>query len=100
MRFDQIAKHRPGGHGSPCVFPTDVEAANALARSAEVKPGMRAIRLPDGKVAIFRSASKKPGTMGYDVWHGGWEANPSELDQIGDQELPSVTPDPAEGSPS
>jgi hypothetical protein len=100
VRFEQIAKHRPGGRGSPCIFPTDEEAAQALLASAEIKSGMRAIRLPDGKVAIFRSASKKPGTMGFDLWHGGWEANANELEQIGDRPLPCVSPNTEEGLPT
>jgi hypothetical protein len=53
---------------------------------------MRAIRLPDGTAAIFRSASKKPGTFGYDTWHGGWRANLAELAEADGLELPTLSP--------
>jgi len=71
MTFHQTSKHQPGGNGSPSLFATDAEGQTALDQSAEIKPGVRAIRMPDGRVAILRNASKKPGTFGHDLWHGG-----------------------------
>jgi hypothetical protein len=83
MTFDQIAKHEKGGHGSPCILRSHAEAERALSQSKLVKPGMRAIRLPDGRIAIFRAASKRPNTVGCDSWHGGWEANANERLEVG-----------------
>lgn len=89
MKFEQIRKHQRGGYGSPCIFATDIEAERGLHWSVEIKPGMRAVRLRDGRVAIFRSASKLPGTFGYDSWHGGWEATHEEMQEVGRIEVPT-----------
>ncbi len=97
MRFVQIPKHRPGGFGSPCVWTAEEEAERALSQSVEIKPGMRAIRLPDGSVAIFRNSSKKPGAFGYDIWHGGWQANENEMEQVGDTTLPTYVAQASNG---
>jgi hypothetical protein len=89
--FEQIDKHRPGGFGNPCIWTSDEEAARGLGQSVEIKPGMRAVQLPDGRVAIFRSAGKKPTSVTSDLWHGGWRANRHELTQIGNLPLPVFT---------
>lgn len=91
MKFEQIRKHQRGGFGSPCIFNSEGEASRALALSIELKPGMRAVQVFDGRIAIFRSASKLAGTYGYDLWHGGWEAGPEEMGEIGGRSLPVFT---------
>jgi hypothetical protein len=88
QRFEQINKHKPGGFGSIAIL-SDADAAKAINLAVEIKPGMRAIRLSNGDVAIFRSTSKKPGTVGSDLWHGGWKANAEELKEIGKIPLPT-----------
>lgn len=89
MNFDQIAKHQRGGHGSPCLFTSDQDAERALWQSVLIKPGLRMIRLSDGRTAVFRSASKKEGTVGFDSWHGGWEATHTELREVGRIDVPT-----------
>ncbi len=92
MTFQQTSKHQPGGNGSPSLFATDAEGQTALDQSAEIKPGVRAIRMPDGRVAILRNASKKPGTFGHDLGHGGREAASStELTLVHQSPLPIPT---------
>jgi hypothetical protein len=89
MKFEQTRKHQGGGFGSRSLFGTDEEAERALHAAVEIKPGLRAVQVADGRVAIFRNSSKKPGTFGYDLWHGGWEANGSEMGEIGGTRLPT-----------
>lgn len=89
LKFEQIRKHQRGGFGSPCIFVSDGEAARALQVSVLLKPGMRAVQTIDGRIAIFRSASKQPDTYGYDIWHGGWEAGSDEMGEIGGRILPT-----------
>lgn len=89
MRYEHTAKHAQGGWGSPCIFSNDDQARRALEDSVVVKPGMRAVRVPDGRVAVFRAASKKPNTVGCDDWHGGWEAKHAELRELGRVDVPT-----------
>jgi hypothetical protein len=91
QRFRQIPKHMPGGHGSLGLL-GDAQATRAVNQAVGIKPGMRAIKLQDGTVIIFRNASKKPGTVGFDLWHGGWRANEAELREIGRTPLPTFHP--------
>src|SRR5262249_46891484 len=82
QRFEQIPKHKPPNNwGSPGVL-NDADAAKAVNQAVEIKPGMRAIKLADGRVLIFRNASKKPSSPDYKKWHGGWEANPDEMKEV------------------
>ena len=91
MRFSQANKHsiKGRGLGNPCVFRSDEEAQRALEQSVEVKPGMRVVALTNGCIAVFRSASKLPDTVGADSWHGGWQACPIELATVGGTLVPT-----------
>ncbi len=81
--FEQTAKHGPGGFGSPSLFADNAVGTRAVQQSVLIKTGLRAIKLSTGEVAIFRSASKVPGAVGSNVWHGGWAASAEELRALG-----------------